>query len=101
MAKKDKETHIARSIGDNSGDKPVEGKRLMGFIEELEKVQGKIDTHLQAKREVYADAKAVGYDNKTIRKILTERKMEPEDRKKASDLLQTYKAAIGMLDDEE
>jgi len=95
------ETRTVRGIGDNSGDKPIEGKKLLGFIEELEKIQKQIDVKLQDKREVYADAKAVGFDNKIIRKVLNERKMEPEKRKEQADLLDAYRAALGMLDDDE
>ena len=99
MAKK--ETKIVRGIGDNSSDNPVDGTKILGFINQLEKVQAKIDQQLQEKREVYADAKAVGYDNKTIRKIIAERKMEPEKRKEQAELLTLYKSAIGMTDEEE
>lgn len=93
-------TSIARGVGDNSGDKPIEGKKLMGYIAGLEKLNAKKDQVLQEIRETYADAKGIGYDNKTIRQIVKERKMEPEKRKEQADLLALYKSAIGMLDDE-
>lgn len=85
--------------GHNNPEKPVDGKKLMGFIEKLEKVQRRVDAELQEKREVYADAKAIGYDNKTIRAIIKRRAMDEDKRKEADDLMTAYQAAIGMLDD--
>ena len=94
------ETRTVRGVGDNSGEKPVEGKKLQGFIDELEKHNAKKDRVLQDIREIYADAKAIGYDSKTIRQIIKERKMEPEKRKEQAELLEVYKAAINFLDED-
>lgn len=101
MVKKDEDnTTNVRGLGDNS-DQEIEGKKLLGFIGHIEKLNAKKDQVLQEIREIYADAKAVGYDGRTIRAIIRERKMEPEKRKEQRDLLDLYKVAIGMLDDEE
>jgi hypothetical protein len=45
---------------------------------------------------VYAEAKARGYDTKTMRAIVRLRKMETQARQEAEALLETYKAALGM-----
>lgn len=87
-------------VGDNGDEYDVDGKKVLGFITNLEKLDKKKDQVLQEMREVYADAKAVGYDNKVIRQIIKERKMEPEKRREQQTLLASYKSAIGMLDDE-
>ena len=92
------ETKNVRGIGDNS-EKTIEGKKVMGFINELEKLDKKKDQVLQDIREIYADAKAVGFNGKIIRAIIKERKMEPEKRKEQAELMAVYKAAINMLDD--
>lgn len=85
--------------GDN--EKPVDGKKLLGFVEKLEKLNNKKEQVLQEIREEYADAKSIGFDGKTIRKILKLRKTEPEKTKEEENLLTSYKAALNMLDDEE
>jgi uncharacterized protein (UPF0335 family) len=92
------ETKNVRGIGDNS-EKTIEGKKVMGFINELEKLDKKKDQVWQDIREIYADAKAVGFNGKIIRAIIKERKMEPEKRKEQAELMAVYKAAINMLDD--
>ncbi|HRQ60651.1 MAG TPA: DUF2312 domain-containing protein, partial [Alphaproteobacteria bacterium] len=38
----------------------------------------------------------VGFDTKTMRKIISLRKLDSEKRREAEELLELYKAAIGM-----
>ena len=47
-------------------------------------------------RDVYAEAKAVGYDPKIMRQIVKLRKMKPDDRSEQEIILDTYKAALGI-----
>ena len=47
-------------------------------------------------RDVYAEAKAVGYDAKIMRQIVRLRKMKPDDRAEMEAILDTYKAALGL-----
>ena len=95
------ETRTVRGAGDNAPETEISGKKLMGFIGSLENLDKKKDQVLQEIRETYAEAKAIGYDGKTIRAILKERKLEPEKRKEQAELMRLYKDAIGMLDDDD
>jgi uncharacterized protein (UPF0335 family) len=47
-------------------------------------------------RDVYAEAKAVGYDSKIMRQIVRLRKMKPDDRAEMEAILDTNKAALGL-----
>ena len=47
-------------------------------------------------KEVYAEAKGVGFDTKIIRQLIRLRKQEVEKRRETEELLELYKAAIGM-----
>jgi uncharacterized protein (UPF0335 family) len=47
-------------------------------------------------RDVYAEAKAVGYDTKIMRQIVKLRRMKPDDRREMEAVLDTYKAALGL-----
>lgn len=66
-------------------------ERIERLIEERDGITGDI-------RDVYAEAKAVGYDTKTIRKLIARRAMVPDDRREADMMLETYEAALGMDD---
>ena len=47
-------------------------------------------------RDVYAEAKSVGYDTKIMRKIIRLRRMEKHDRDTEDALLDTYRTAVGL-----
>lgn len=75
----------------------VAGKRLQAFIERIERLEGEKAALMEDIKEVYAEAKGVGFDVKTIRKIVSLRKVDAEKRREADDLLELYKAAIGLV----
>ena len=47
-------------------------------------------------RDVYAEAKAVGYDAKIMRQVVRLRKMTPDDRAEMETILEVYKNALGL-----
>lgn len=75
----------------------VAGKRLHSFIERLERLEEEKTALSEDIKEVYAEAKGVGFDVKTVRKIVSLRKLEPEKRREQDELLDLYKSAIGMF----
>jgi len=46
--------------------------------------------------DVYAEMKGVGFDVKVLRKLFKLERMEAEKRREAQELLDLYKAALGM-----
>jgi uncharacterized protein (UPF0335 family) len=74
----------------------VAGKRLRAFIERIERVDEDIKALQEDKKEIYAEAKGVGFDVKIIRKIISIKKMDADKRREEEELLELYKAAIGM-----
>lgn len=75
----------------------VAGKRLLQFIERIERLEEEKAALAEDVKEIYAEAKGVGFDAKTIRKIVSLRKMDSEKREEQDQLLDLYKSAIGML----
>ena len=47
-------------------------------------------------REVYSEAKAMGFDGKTIRHLISLRKLDGADREQQEALLDLYKRALGL-----
>lgn len=70
--------------------------RLRLLVERIERLEEEKQGIADDIKDVYAEAKAVGYDTKIIRKIIRLRKMKPDDRSEEEILLETYKAALGM-----
>ena len=70
--------------------------RLRLLIERIERLEEENKGIADDIRDVYAEAKAVGYDAKIMRQIVRLRKMTPDDRAEMEMVLDTYKAALGL-----
>src|SRR6187399_1950569 len=70
--------------------------RLRLLIERVERLEEEKKGIADDIRDVYAEAKAVGYDSKIMRQIVRLRKMRPDDRAEMEAILDTYKAALGL-----
>ena len=73
--------------------------RLRLLIERIERLEEEKKGIADDVKDVYAEAKAVGYDAKIMRQLVRLRKMKPDDRAEMEMMLDTYKAALGMLYD--
>lgn len=76
----------------------VSGDRLKTFIERLERMEEEKSAVAEQMKDTMAEAKAVGFDTKTIRTILKLRKMDRDKRREEEELLDIYLSAIGMTD---
>jgi len=74
----------------------VAGDRLRSFIERIERLEEERATIAVDIREVYAEAKANGFDPKIMRQVVKLRKMESADRQEQEAMLEIYKEALGM-----
>ena len=70
--------------------------RLRLLIERVERLEEEKKGIADDIRDTYAEAKAVGYDAKIMRRIVRLRKMNQDDRAEMEMLLDTYKAALGL-----
>lgn len=74
----------------------VAGKRLKAFLERIERLEEEKKGLGDDVKEIYAEAKGVGFDVTTMRRIIKLRKMEPDKIREQDELLSLYRAAIGM-----
>ena len=70
--------------------------RLRLLIERVERLEEEKKGIADDIRDVYAEAKAVGYDARIMRQIVRLRKMKPDDRREMETILDLYKAALGI-----
>lgn len=70
--------------------------RLRLLIERVERLEEERKGISDDVRDVYNEAKAVGYCPKTMRKVVAIRKLKPDDRREAEMILDTYKNALGI-----
>lgn len=72
-------------------------EHLRSFIERIERLEEEKKALADDIREVFAEAKTMGFDLKALRSILQIRKKEPHVREEEEAILETYMAALGML----
>jgi len=79
-------------LGHNSSS----DERLRQLIERAERLEEEKKGIADDIRDVFGEAKAVGYDPKIMRIIIRLRKMKPDDRAELEAITETYKAALGI-----
>lgn len=71
--------------------------QLKAFVERVERLEEEKKTIGDDIRDVYAEAKANGFDVKALRVIVRLRKQDVEERKEHEAIVETYMHALGML----
>jgi uncharacterized protein (UPF0335 family) len=85
------------SIGHNS---PSFAKgQLKSLVERIERLEEEKQTIAADIKEVYAEAKASGFDTKILRKVIAIRKKDRHEREEEQAILDVYMEALGMLAD--
>ena len=80
----------------DAGHNSAADDRLRLLIERIERLEEEKQGIADDIRDVYMEAKAVGYDPKIMRQIIRLRKMKPDDRAEMEMLIDTYKKALGL-----
>ncbi len=85
-------------VPDNDGQDVagIAGKRLVSFIERIERMEEEKTAVMEDIKEIYGEAKATGFDVKIVRKIVKLRSMDTEKRHEEEELLNIYKEACGL-----
>jgi uncharacterized protein (UPF0335 family) len=75
----------------------VAAGQLKSIVERIERLEEEKKEVAEQIKEVYAEAKANGFDAKTLRKVVSLRKRSTEERQEEEALLDLYLSALGML----
>lgn len=73
-------------------------EQLVNFVERIERLMEERSCLNDDIKDVKAEAKATGFDARTIMEVIKHRKMEPHVRQERKALLDTYLAAFGIED---
>ena len=71
-------------------------QQLKAFIERIERIEEDKKNISDDIKEVYAEAKGNGFDAKILRKIVSLRKQDENERKEQDEILSVYLQALGM-----
>ena len=78
-----------------NGTAQTQLKSIIERVERLEEEKAEIAEQI---KEVFAEAKGNGFDVKALRAVVRIRKQDTDERKEQEAILDTYLAALGMLD---
>jgi uncharacterized protein (UPF0335 family) len=70
--------------------------QLKSFVERIEKLEEEKKALSEDIREVYAEAKGVGFDVKALRTVVRLRMQDGEERKEHEALVDLYRDALGL-----
>jgi uncharacterized protein (UPF0335 family) len=74
----------------------VSGAKLKSYIERIERLEEEKTGIATDIKEIYAEAKSNGFDGKAMRKLVSLRKMDSQERVEQEEILEIYKAAVGL-----
>lgn len=89
-----KETDADREVRNNNYR--VAADELRQFIERFERLEAEKKELTDDQKEVMAEAKGRGYCCKTIRKVIAERKKDPDQRAEEQAVYEMYAGALGL-----
>jgi uncharacterized protein (UPF0335 family) len=72
--------------------------QLRSFIERIERLEEEKKTIADDIKDVYGEAKGTGFDTKILKKVIAIRKQDKDERMEQEAILDTYLAALGMID---
>lgn len=75
----------------------VAREQLRAFVERIERLEEEKKTIGEDIKDVFGEAKAMGFDTKILRKVLSIRKMDSDERMEQEAILDTYLQALGMI----
>jgi len=75
----------------------IAGEQLRLFVDKIERLEVEKKELQEQIKEVFAEAKGEGFDVKALRKLIALRKIRPNDRQEQDEILDLYKAALGMI----
>lgn len=81
-----------------TNDTKLHLKNLIERIEKLEQEKANLAEHI---RDVFAEAKSSGFDTKVMRQVLKLRRMDTQEVQEQEELLDIYRAALGMIPDDQ
>jgi uncharacterized protein (UPF0335 family) len=81
-------------------DVTIPGGKIRAFIERIENIDTELQELNEQKKEVFAEAKAEGFDVKILKEIIKLRKQDQDERDEHDSLLDLYMRAMEQAEPE-
>lgn len=73
--------------------------QLNSIVQRIEKLEDERDELRLSIKDIYTEAKSLGFDTKVLKKVIAIRKQDTEKRQYEQAMIDNYMAALGMLAD--
>ncbi|KFH18467.1 DUF2312 domain-containing protein [Brucella abortus] len=73
-------------------------KQLRAYVTRIERIEAEVAELNDGKSEVYAEAKACGFDKKVMRKLIQRRRKGREAVEEEDAILELYEAAVNGVE---
>jgi len=74
--------------------------QLKAFVDRIERLEEEKKTIADDIKDVYGEAKAMGFDAKILKMVIALRKKDEQERMEEDMILDTYLSALGMIPEE-
>lgn len=74
----------------------IAATQLKSIVSRIERIEEEIKAAQDDRKDIYAEAKANGFDTKTLRTVIRLRKQDRAEREEQEALLDLYLSALGM-----
>ena len=81
-------------------DVTIPGGKIRAFVERIENIDTELQELNEQKKEVFAEAKAEGFDVKILKEIIKLRKQDQDERDEHDSMLDLYMRAMEQADPE-
>jgi len=71
-------------------------EQLVQYLERIERLEEEKRALMADMKDIYSEAKATGFDTKTMRQLIKMRAMDKDALAEQDDLLDTYREAVGL-----
>ena len=71
-------------------------EQLLQYLEHIERLEEEKRALMADMKDIYSEAKATGFDTKTMRQLIKMRAMDKDALAEQDDLLDTYREAVGL-----
>ena len=85
-------------IGHNSDAHGIARDHLRAFVERIERLDEEAKALNDDRKDVYGEAKSMGFDVKILKKVIALRRKDDQERMEEDLILQTYLQALGMIE---
>ena len=86
------------SSGSGADAHGVARDQLRAFVERIERLEEEKKTVQDDIKDVYGEAKSMGFDTKILKQVIALRKKDDQERMEEELIRDTYLAALGMIE---